>query len=348
MTPQAVHARGSRGDGLDSEAAVTALPYAERRSTTGTIGGMLPASTPPWTRRHFLHAKQLGMKWPLALNILICAAGCARSPSVSEGAAADAKKGQGNGATAPRDDAALDSEISLPDNDAPSENDRPSENDGPSGDDGLSGNDAGNDASEDVSSGEAGENEATPGDARDVQEVDAADAAADAAHDASDGAADGGTCANGNRSLSNIGTQDFHISFRVTTKQTGWMALVSQRSACYLGVFWDIRQCGVGAFCPADGELFVETEGDSNASYNSVHSAGRINDGNPHTVEVVRASGVLTIRIDGALSGMGTSAASFGTMPPLQVGNDACVAGNPATASFAAGTTLSDLCLTSP
>jgi hypothetical protein len=297
-----------------------------------------------------LPAKQVGMKWPLAANVVICtvAAGCARSPSISEGSGADAK-GQGKTASAPRDGAALDSEISPPDNDGPSEsdgpsgNDEPSENDGPSGDDG----------SEDVASGDAGEREATAEDAPDAKTFDAADAAADGANRESDGASDAArdaaTCANANRNLSNIGTQDFHISFRIATKQTGWMALVSQRSQCYVGVFWDIRQCGAGAYCPVDGEVFVETEGDPNGtSYQSVHSTGRINDGNPHDVEVARASGALTIRIDGALSGMGASSASLGAMPMLQIGTDACAMGNPATAGFAAGTTLTDLCIASP
>jgi hypothetical protein len=295
------------------------------------------------------------MKWPFAANVVICAvaAGCARSPAVSEGSSADAKD-QGKTASAPRDGAALDSEISPPGNDGPSQNDGPLQNDGPSAE--------AEDSSEDVSSDDAGESEATAEDAPDAQTSDAADAAVDQANrGASDGAADAprdasedaardaAACANGNRSLSNIGTQDFHISFRVTTKQTGWMALVSQRSQCYLGVFWDIRQCGAGAYCPVDGELFVETEGDPNSSsYRSVRSTGRINDGTPHDIEVARVSGALTIRIDGTLSGMGASPASLGTMPMLQIGTDACATGNPATAAFAAGTILSDLCVTSP
>ena len=297
------------------------------------------------------------MKWPLAANVVICAAavGCARSPSVSDEPGGGAK-GHGEAAVAPRDAAALDSNTPLPDIDAPSSDD----------------------GSEEISpAGDAGESEAGGDDAPDVQMVDAEiadasedstddaaaeaardavsdDAAAEAARDAtSDDAApeagrDAATCANGVSSISNIGTNDFHISFRITTSQTGWLALVNQRAACYTGVYWDIRQCAAGDFCQVDNGLFVETEGASNASYQSVRSAGTINDGNPHNIVVARVAGLLTIRIDGALSGMGPSTASLGAMAAVRIGTDACALAVPNTANFAAGTTLSNLCITSP
>ena len=293
------------------------------------------------------------MKWPLAANVVICAAaaGCAQSPSVSEGPGGGAK-GQVDAAIAPRDGAALDSKIPMPDIDGPSSED----------------------GSEDISSGDAGESEAAANDAPDVQTLDAgiaeasgdsADDAAEAARDAasddaakaardaaSDNAAEAGrdaaACANGVTSISNIGTNDFHISFRITTSQKGWVALVNQRAMCYTGVYWDIRQCAAGPFCQVDNGLFVETEGAANGSYQNVRSAGTINDGNPHDIEVARVAGMLTIRIDGASSGMGPSTASLGAMAAVRTGTDACAMAAPPTADFAAGTTLSNLCITSP
>jgi hypothetical protein len=166
---------------------------------------------------------------------------------------------------------------------------------------------------------------------------------------AGDAAPDAAACVNGIKDLSNIGTGNFQISFRVATTQIGWVALVNQRSTCYFGVFWDIRMCGAGGACP-NGALSVETDDKTSAgpAYQSVHSTVTINDGNPHDVVVARVSGVLTIQIDGALSGMGASSASLGAMPALRIGTDVCGAGSsPPTAAFA-GTTLSDPCITSP
>jgi hypothetical protein len=282
------------------------------------------------------------MKWPLAANVVICAAaaGCAQSPSVSERPGGGAK-GQADAAVAPRDGAALDSKIPQPDIDGPSSED----------------------GSEDMSSGDAGASEAAPNDAPAVRTLDAGiaeaggdstdDAAAEAARDAaSDNAAeagrDAGICANGVTSISNIGTNDFHIYFRITTSQKGWVALVNQRALCYTGVYWDIRQCAAGAFCKVDNGLFVETEGAANGSYQNVRSAGTINDGNPHDIEVARVAGLLKIRIDGASSGTGSSSASLGAMAAVRIGTDACAMAVPPTADFAAGTTLSNLCITSP
>ncbi|HEY2730054.1 MAG TPA: hypothetical protein VGK52_08930 [Polyangia bacterium] len=165
----------------------------------------------------------------------------------------------------------------------------------------------------------------------------------------SDGAADAAPCVSGVQNLSNVGTGDFHVSFRVATTQTGWVALVNQRSTCYFGVFWDIRLCGAGGSCP-QGAVSVETDDNpaSSATYQTVHSTATVNDGKPHEVEASRVSGVVTIRIDGAVSGTGPSAASLGSMPALRIGTDVCgTANSPPTAAFA-GTTLANVCITSP
>jgi hypothetical protein len=161
--------------------------------------------------------------------------------------------------------------------------------------------------------------------------------------------ADAAACLSGVKDLSNVGTGDFHVSFHVATTQVGWVALVNQRSTCYFGVFWDIRLCGAGGSCP-QGAVSFETDDTptSSATYQTVHSTATINDGNPHEVEASRVSGVVTIRIDGAVSGTGPSAASLGSMPALRIGTDVCGAANsPPTAAFA-GTTLADVCITSP
>ncbi len=150
--------------------------------------------------------------------------------------------------------------------------------------------------------------------------------------------------------LSNIKTADFHVSFRLTTSQAGWVALANQRSVCKLGAFWEIRVCSPGHDdCPVAGGLMVETGG-SNASsqYNSLYSTTALADGQPHEITVARVAGALKITIDGRASGSGESKASFGALPPLLVGTDACIGytGDP-TVALAAGS-LSNLCITSP
>ena len=116
--------------------------------------------------------------------------------------------------------------------------------------------------------------------------------------------------------LSNIGTGDFRISLQVKTTQTGWVAIASQRGNCGPAVFWDIRL--------VDG--FVYAEVDDVAHYTALTSTGaKVNDGAPHAILVVRASGTLTIYVDGGASGSQASAASLGPLPALQVGTEVCV-----------------------
>jgi len=208
----------------------------------------------------------------------------------------------------------------------------------------------------DVSAADAVDSQASPQDAPDGPSFDASDATVDdASREASDGAADAmrdaETCANGVSSLSNIGTQDFHISFRILTTQVGWVALLNQRSVCTTGYFWDIRQCTTGKDgCPAEGAISVETDNNDNASYQIFNAKGPINDGKAHEVVVARTTGMLTIQIDGnTLSGAIASVASFGAMmPALQVGKDVCIGAPHGDPTVALTGTLSDLCITSP
>jgi hypothetical protein len=116
--------------------------------------------------------------------------------------------------------------------------------------------------------------------------------------------------------LSSVGTGDFRISVQVTTTQTGWVAVASQRGQCGPSVFWEIRI--------ADGFVYVEV--DDVAQYTAITSTGpKVNDGAPHAILVVRASGTLTVYVDGGASGSGASGASLGPLPPLQLGTDVCV-----------------------
>ncbi|MEA2699316.1 MAG: hypothetical protein QOI66_3587 [Myxococcales bacterium] len=179
-------------------------------------------------------------------------------------------------------------------------------------------------------------------DARDVSTESAPAAGRDALDGASDrradAARDAAACVNGTRDLSSIGTGDFHISFRVATTQTGWVALLNQRRTCFYDVFWDIREA-------PDGTISAELDDSTSANYRSVKSPVKINDGNLHDVEVARVSGMMTIQIDGVLSGTGAAAVSLGAMPALRIGTDICgPTSSPVTAAFA-GKTLSDVCI---
>jgi hypothetical protein len=149
-------------------------------------------------------------------------------------------------------------------------------------------------------------------------------------------------CSNGVRDLSNIGTGDFSVSFRIATAQTGWVEVVSQRSACTNGNFWDIRLCAPDSQkrCTVSGSILVETS--SSGAYAFVDSKIAVNDGSPHDVAVARASGVVKIEVDGKVSGSAPSKASFGSLPAVQTGNGACV-GHDSTQLLAG--TISDVCI---
>jgi hypothetical protein len=158
---------------------------------------------------------------------------------------------------------------------------------------------------------------------------------------------DGSTvCTAGVSDLSNIGTGDFRVSFRVQTSQSGWVALVDQRGACTGGQFWDIRLCAPDPQkrCTVAGSVIVETS--SPGEYIALDSKVAVNDGAPHDVAVARASGVLTIAVDGAIAGgSASSKANFASLPAKAVGNDACV-GHDGTNALKG--TISDLCITTP
>lgn len=157
--------------------------------------------------------------------------------------------------------------------------------------------------------------------------------------DAADAPRDAGSCPGGTNDLSALGTGDFKISFRVVTTQTGWMALLNQRSVCSYSMFWDIRQS-------ATGRVRVEIDDDSFMGYESLESTIPINDGKAHHVAIVRVAGKLTIRIDEIAAGEAASMTLLGALPALRVGDDICVGtvNNPVTVVFAGS--LTDVCIT--
>ncbi len=171
------------------------------------------------------------------------------------------------------------------------------------------------------------------------------------------GAHDSGpTCSN---DLSNVGTGDFSISFKVQTAlgdagAPAMVALLDQRASCGSGggAYWSLRM--------QNGELYVETmaPADGGTAYTHAYSAGpRLDDDAQHGVEVERVSGSLYVLVDGSQVNIGggssvASTASFASLPALRVGTDPCAAavdaGGDGTLDFAAtGGTIGDVCVTS-
>jgi hypothetical protein len=141
--------------------------------------------------------------------------------------------------------------------------------------------------------------------------------------------------------LSNIGTADFHISFSVTTTQSGVAALVNQRATCTLSDFWDVRLSSNGAL---DVETVDATQGANGTGLKRVGS--RINDGVPHKVLLQRTSGTLTVYLDGTPAASAPSLTSFRQLAPLRIGTDVCTVAIDGTKPLIG--TVSDVCVASP
>jgi hypothetical protein len=135
-----------------------------------------------------------------------------------------------------------------------------------------------------------------------------------------------------NAYLSNIGTANFHVSFDLSTTQTA-MGLVNQRSTCDYGSFWGARL--------KDGSIFLETDGNSYTAFQS----RPVNDGKLHHIDISRLDGLLSMSVDGVLSGSAMSATSFGALHPLAVGIDPC---NGGTASPGWASWLGNVSVTTP
>lgn len=119
------------------------------------------------------------------------------------------------------------------------------------------------------------------------------------------------TCAG---TLANLGTGDFSISLELTTSTTARSGVVSQRSVCMRGKFWDVR------LAPVDGGTSsFSIEFDDGANYTSfvAKAPASLNDGNPHDLRVCRKSGTVYAFSDGVLIGSAASKAAFTTLPAL-------------------------------
>jgi len=119
--------------------------------------------------------------------------------------------------------------------------------------------------------------------------------------------------------LSNIGTGDFRIAFTLTTQTTKREALLNQRSACTVGMFWDLR------LAPSTGHIQYEIDDGPH----DVQGEGNVaaNDGLAHQIVFSRTAGTLTLQVDSATvmtSGGVAPLVSFGSLPPLRQGTDVC------------------------
>jgi hypothetical protein len=212
-----------------------------------------------------------------------------------------------------------------------------------------------------VDSGPGGGPEAGPGDAAGDAALEAlADAGgttdssggsldgsrADADAGVSDGSFDGakadstpgdaGSCKN---DLSGIGTGDFTVSLRLTTTQTGRVALLNQRMACNGSNFWELE-------LRTGGALQFETD-DATPVHVIIDPTPVVTDGMAHDVVIKRVAEMITITIDGTSAAGGTAqcATSFGALVSMATGTSVC--SGEATFSLATGS-LSNVCVTSP
>jgi hypothetical protein len=202
------------------------------------------------------------------------------------------------------------------------------------------GNDAGTDVATDT---DAGKPEASPPEAGSAPEA-GLDAAPEAAPPA---------CL---YTLNGIGTENFHISFTMTSVSTQVLVpLVNQKAGCNdTSVWWQTLVDGylggkiVFNMCDVTGSGSCPTGP-------TVYTSDPVDDGQPHRIVIERVSGVISISSDGvmgttspdittgAAAGIGADA-SFETFgAPLSIGTDDC--GDLPLAGYG---TLTDLCIATP
>jgi hypothetical protein len=149
------------------------------------------------------------------------------------------------------------------------------------------------------------------------------------------GPPDAGACVD---DLSNVGTADFTIAFKVKTTQTGLVTLVYQRATCDRGLFWDVR-------LNPGGILGAEID-NGTSHYTVVFATTPIDDGAVHTVVVKRVSQIISVTIDGIREASGSALANLGTLPRLgSVSGDPCERVDGTTILTG---TLTDLCVSTP
>ncbi|SRR6266498_14084 len=118
--------------------------------------------------------------------------------------------------------------------------------------------------------------------------------------------------------ISNIGTGEFSISFRIATVSSAKSGILSQRVLCTSREFWDIRLFNAG-------HLLIELEANGGADYDALLSTLTINDGVFHEVRVCRRLAKLYIFIDEKAAGSIPSQASLGPLAPLATGTSVCM-----------------------
>src|SRR6185436_17288283 len=135
-----------------------------------------------------------------------------------------------------------------------------------------------------------------------------------------------------------VGSGDFSVHFTLTTTETVLsLGLLNQRTGCDdTSTFWDVR------LGPTGGVTAMTTDG---THLIAVEAGNSLNDGKPHSVDVIRRGGVLWYASDGRIGSSQTpDPYAFGTFPPLVVGSSACAGMDP----IAGHATISDVCLTEP
>ncbi len=141
--------------------------------------------------------------------------------------------------------------------------------------------------------------------------------------------------------LSNVGTGDFRITFKMQTSQNkGTVALFNQRSACGAGNFWDVHL--------QDGMLVVETDTlfDGGMSDTVLTGCLPTADGGVRLITIQRVNGVLSEFVTGIFDATPmASLANFATLPAAATGTSPCI-GVDATVAFDQNNgALSDLCI---
>jgi hypothetical protein len=174
---------------------------------------------------------------------------------------------------------------------------------------------------------------------------DAGNGGSSGAVGAGDGEADVGRSADSSAptcvtDLSGVGTDDFQISFTLTTStvpaESTYMALLNQRSSC------DDTRPGWDVWMTAQGNLGVEVYDGSGSAYDNVTDSRPINDGVPHHITVARAGSSLTIDVDGVSNTYPNQPIMpLATLSPMNVGIDPTCTGVRAISGR-----LVDVCLT--
>jgi len=90
--------------------------------------------------------------------------------------------------------------------------------------------------------------------------------------------------------VGSFGTSTFDVSFSLKTTQAGVVDLISKRSTCSYGTFWDVRL--------SDGQLVGEVDGGDQTTYTVIFD-GIVNDGVWRQVTLRRTATKLQLLING-------------------------------------------------